>query len=165
MKKLSRLTAGVLLAMLSWGAQAGMIQYNLPNVSNSNSTDAINNWFSTSAINGTLDSFTLSMNWKDQGWGNRKGRIFYRTDTSGWQDLGILAEHFWTSPMVTIMHTLDTNRLHLGYIVGGGGGHRLYINNAQLTLTTVPEPASLGVMAAGIAGLVMLRRRKLSQDA
>ncbi len=160
MTRLSKFLAAVTLAVASVGTQAGVIEYNAPNVSNYSSTDAIRGWFSTGNIDQNIESFTLSMRWRDQGWGNRKGRIYYRTDTSGWQNLGILAQHYWTNPVVTVLNHFDTSRLHFGYVVGGGGGHRLFIRNAKLSVSAVPEPAALGLFAAGVAGLVLLRRRK-----
>ena len=163
-RRIGKILAGMVLLAGSGLAQAGVINYDLPNVSNSTSTDAVVNWFSTSVIADEIASFTLNIRWRDQGWGNRKGRIVYRSGDSGWQDLGLLAGHFWSNQSRTINSIspddFDVAPLEFGYVVGGGGGHRLYIRNANLTVNTVPEPSTIALAGLGLLGLVAVRRRR-----
>ncbi len=168
MNKLLRslLIGSMLVTGLAVNAQAGVINYTLPDVTNYNYArdDHIYNWFSTDVITDEVESFTLNFNWRDQGWGNRKGRIYYSSGDSGWQYLGVLAEHTWTSISKTIFSTsaadFDVAPINFGYVVGGGGGHRLYIRNASLSImTAVPEPGSLVLLGLGIAGLIFSRRK------
>ena len=75
MRKLFQQVACIAVATGAFFAHGAVIEYDLPDVSNYNSTNAINNWFSTGAISEDIESFTLSLFWRDQGWGNRKGRL------------------------------------------------------------------------------------------
>ena len=129
MNQLNKIFAVGALFFASTAAQAGLIEYNMPYVSNYSSTDAIVNWFSTDPISDDIESFTLNMRWVDQGWGNRKGRIYYRSGDSGWTNLGVLAGHRWSFVNRTVSSSVfdfDPGPLQFGYRVGGGGGHDLF---------------------------------------
>lgn len=158
-------------------SQAGLITtYNPEDVNDNIRSDAIQDWFSIDLLE-KPEYFTLSFMWKDQGWGNRKGRLFYRTDNMNWQSFGLLAEHKYTSHDITVNAnqfnvTTLPNSLDFGYIVGGGGGHRLLINNATLTVqnannaglsvaaANVPEPSTLAIFALAVIGLAARRFQK-----
>lgn len=161
------LVSSALLVGVTMNAQAGLINYNLPNVNDYTASDSIIDWFSTPVITEEIDSFTLSLQWwRDQGWGNQKGRLYYSSGDSGWQDLGLLAGHQWRSDSVTIFSSspddFDFAPLKFGYVVGGGGGHSLHIRNASVSITTVPEPGTLAILGLGLAGLAVGRRRAKS---
>ncbi|KAL3910468.1 MAG: hypothetical protein SGARI_002110, partial [Bacillariaceae sp.] len=105
-------------------------------------------------------SVVLKCQWKDQGWGNRKGRIYvvehhdndesrHRTETEdddqrAIDDLFEGGKVVYKSPVAT--HDLEPleisfvpkpakssdrrpPRYHLWFVVGGGGGHSLTIEN------------------------------------
>ena len=162
----------VLLPLTFWfglitNAQAGLItNYKPLNVNSSVSSNDIQNWFSVD-VSDELDSFTLSFNIKDQGKGNTKGRLFYSLAGVNWTDFGLLAKHDLTS------HSISVNRsqlavfnapttLDFGFVVGGGGGHKLYVTNVALTVTNtkVPEPTTLAIFALGLIGLASRRLKK-----
>ena len=146
-------------------AQAGLItNYDLDDVSSGVASDAVQDWFSLGLSN-EFDFFTLSFNWKDQGWGNRKGMLYYNFTGAGWTSFGLLAEHVFTEQMVTITRSqlapfTQPATLALGYVVGGGGGHHLQVNNATLAVTDVPTPATLAIFALGLLGLASRRLKK-----
>jgi len=87
---------------------------------------------------GTIISFTMS--WKDQGWGYRKGRVALTENIDGEEDP---LAHFYTdrAPHSRATHrdsyTLaqDVDNLEFRFRVGGGGGHRIYINDFEYTVT------------------------------
>lgn len=145
-------------------AQAAPIvttSYDLPDVNNYTSSYDLVNWFSTGIIGGEVESFELSFNWVDQGWGNQKGKIFYNIDNSGWTDLGLVAGHSLSSPVVTVsgFSNLYSSTIDFAYLVGGGGGHELFIDSVTLDVTAdVPAPATAALLLGGIA--LMMRRKK-----
>ena len=49
-----------------------------------------------------------------------------------------------------------------GWELAGGGpsvGQQVVIDNVQITMTAVPEPSSIALVASGLVGLLVLRRR------
>ena len=71
---------------------------------------------------------------KDQGWGNRKGRLYIREDKSKNNYDGtivarsLIAEHHKTSLKLTFQPKPGKNYT-MCYEVGGGGGHELIVKN------------------------------------
>jgi len=116
-------------------------------------------------------STVLSFDWKDQGFGNRKGKLFYSIAGINWTDLGLLAEHNLTSHSVLVNRSeLDffntPTTLGFGFVVGGGGGggHSLSVSNVALTVTNtnVPEPSTLAIFAFAMIGLASRKFKKQS---
>jgi hypothetical protein len=161
-------------------AQAGLIEnYDLLDVNSSIRSDNTQSWF---AVNVTDEfySLTLSLDWYDQGWGNRKGQINFRLNGFDWLSSGLLASHGLLSESVTItraellaVNTLSLavvtpTTLEIGYVVGGGGGHKLRIRDASLTVTNVsnlpavidvPEPSSLALLMLAALGFTTVKRQ------
>ena len=110
-----------------------------------------------------LKHINLKGMWKDQGWGNRKGRLYVTlTNTGNGESHSIrvcntnkdyTAGHQWSNINFTIYNdktftyndtvtripsdtipnfTLGNFKITLEYVVGGGGGHRLYVQDLQL---------------------------------
>jgi len=146
-------------------AQAGLItNYDLSELNSSDSSGTVQDWFSVDLSN-EFDFFTLSLKWKDQGWGNRKGRLFYSFAGEGWTNFGLLANHAFTEQMVTVTRSelaafTQPTTLSFGYVVGGGGGHRLQVETARLAVTDVPTPTTLAIFSLGILGLASRRFKK-----
>jgi len=85
-------------------------------------------------------SVQFSCKWKDQGWGNRKGRLYI----TGYKDCEDLdppfkyedvvcstdcdAEHDWR-PLRLQFLVEEGKRYFVWYKVGGGGGHELFLRN------------------------------------
>lgn len=115
-------------------------------------------WAEFSFDNNILGA-TLDLTWRDQGWGFKKGRVeVEQKDHTG----SVLAEEgfgldpgprppvgkpSW-SPWVTESHPLayapEWTDVAKFYRVGGGGGHKLQITDATLTVncgTLMPTPA------------------------
>jgi len=86
---------------------------------------------------GTVISF--SMLWNDQGWGYQKGRVALVEDINEEDPL----RHFQTDvaphsrAAYSGSHTLDqdVDNLEFRFRVGGGGGHRITINDFSYTVT------------------------------
>ena len=75
-------------------------------------------------------------NWKDQGWGNKKGRVHLRAYRG--EELVLneclfgICGHEWAEvnreiAASELSHLLPRDRCELWIIIGGGGGHRLQI--------------------------------------
>ena len=125
------------------------------------------------------------MRWKDQGWGNQKGHLWARVSggtpqgwarsKKGWARISSnVAQHSWTRQSFALppawfaapsdgaggAAAKGLSTLELAYEVGGGGGHELRVQDAQLTLeprvlanaisdaisdATPPSPAAPGL--------------------
>jgi len=111
---------------------------------------------------GTLISF--SMSWKDQGWGYQKGKVALVETIAGEEDP---LAHFQTDraphsrSTYTGSYTLtqDVDNLEFRYRVGGGGGHRIYINDFQYTMT---EPEDDGAFSMNMVELDMTEAESLA---
>lgn len=108
-----------------------------------------------------LHSVTISYSWRDQGWGNRKGRFWVVArnqdrDTidrhSEWcGGFGEGNEEVCVTPHAA-PHALESGKLvfvpvpgkeyHLWHVVGGGGGHQLVVQDLQVCVAMLPEPTS-----------------------
>jgi len=82
-------------------------------------------------------SAQFSCLWKDQGWGNRKGRIYItgcEDLDSPFKDEDVVcctdfdAEHDW-KPLRLQFLVEEGKRYFVWYKVGGGGGHELFLRN------------------------------------
>lgn len=163
-------------------AQAGLIEtHNLSDVNSSVKSDSVQSWFGIN-VTDEFSFFILSVDWRDQGWGNQKGRIYFRMSGFDWLSSGLLAQHNWVNDSIEVTRkelmslnpvphsamTLPTT-LEVGYVVGGGGGHRLKLRNAALTVTNipklspaiidVPEPSSLALLILAALGFTTAKRR------
>jgi hypothetical protein len=89
-----------------------------------------------------VHSVTLSLQWRDQGWGNRKGqvKIVGRRTTQEHQDPlhggeivshSPIAEHAVTNCKLTFVPKKD-HIYYVFYRVGGGGGHQLHFDSVTL---------------------------------
>jgi hypothetical protein len=146
--------------------QASLItNYNPVDVNSNIRSNDIQNWFSVD-VSDELDSFTLSFDMVDQGYGNKKGKLFYSIAGVNWTDFGLLAEHSTTSYSISIdLSEVTINApttLDFGFVVGGGGGHTLSVSNVALAVTKVPEPTTLAIFSLAMLGLASRRFKKQS---
>lgn len=105
-------------------------------------------YFASPPLPYTPKRLTIAMRWKDQGWGNRKSKIWWRVERNG-QDMGVewepfadVAEHDWTDcqvsvsrdqhPALATVHAGDV--LRFWRLVGGGGGHALFISRFDVVV-------------------------------
>ena len=99
-------------------------------------------WFDGPRVERFVKNMTISMKWQDQGYGNRKGKIWLQIirgeemvfESS--QALCGLAEHEWETINIELTREDDVvNNLRPGdkyrfmRNVGGGGGHELHVSN------------------------------------
>jgi hypothetical protein len=84
----------------------------------------------------------LSCLWQDQGWGNQKGRIVARcAGSESWAEFTIdCAPHQEEKLLAKIPWRMFDRRrssplrIEIGYHVGGGGGHELFVRDARVTV-------------------------------
>jgi hypothetical protein len=126
----------------------------LPPMNSKDSTDDIKQW-TVIDLRGTQSlmevgeleevTFVLTFKWKDQGWGGTKGHLFLQEEESPKIEWVSISDKFapkdkentemrlsTTEP--NVLRALHKKRLVLGYRVGGGGGHELYVWNVVLTV-------------------------------
>ena len=88
----------------------------------------------TAGIAGVPIAF-LELTWVDQGWGNRKGHIHGRKDGGAWVGISTdAAEHELTRESFEIPAALLGGKIELGYSVGSGGEHKLFITDAEVEI-------------------------------
>ena len=86
-------------------------------------------------------SMVLSMRWRDQGWGNRKGRVIVvaknEDEVRNEKRVGRrvifssdIAPHEFEELQI-IFKPKEKESYHLWYFVGGGGGHGLFIEDVS----------------------------------
>jgi hypothetical protein len=151
----------VIIALTMFNAKAGIINnFDLSDVNDATQSDALLLWDMLDDIQGKMLSFDLLMTWKDQGWGNQKGRIFYQINDLDPVYLD-LASHNWMTETFSVADIMAPagSSLRLYYTVGGGGGHSLYISNASISVTSVPEPSTLALFGLVLAGTAFGRRK------
>lgn len=109
-------------------------------VSASNQDDEVHRWQSIAVPKGVARA-RLCLTWKDQGFGYTKGRVAMRVCSPArprrWTDLMGSVNHDWhrrewTLPPAILEDLADGGALELGYRVGGGGGHELFITDAEV---------------------------------
>lgn len=156
---------GLVIGLLGFSSASNAIiytsTYDLTDVNDYTNSNALILWESQGSVPGRISSIDLSLTWKDQGWGNHKGRIYYQIADLAPVFVG-LATHDWVTESFYFENLWSpyNSSFTLFYTVGGGGGHSLHINNASLTITSVPEPATLTIMGLGMVGLVGMAKRK-----
>eukprot|EP01129_Flabellula_baltica_P005749 TRINITY_DN20_c0_g1_i4.p1 TRINITY_DN20_c0_g1~~TRINITY_DN20_c0_g1_i4.p1 ORF type:complete len:391 (-),score=84.26 TRINITY_DN20_c0_g1_i4:14-1186(-) len=101
--------------------------------------------------NQSIHSMDFSIRWKDQGYGNQKGRVFLSVTRDGsavierhsvfgvaaheWQEQTVLLDAA-ALPEISAIRGGDV--VSLSYYVGGGGGHKLFIDRFTAEYTVVP---------------------------
>ena len=142
--------------------------YELPVVAARHEDHRKHHWFRLDLPAGlrAYNSGLITVRWKDQGWGNRKGHLWARvTGTRDeqayrWTRISThVAPHTWKQEHFTLPTgwfqdrpagvSADAAKLELAFEVGGGGGHALMVQDARLTL----EPAKKSVDRAPAAVL------------
>ena len=116
-----------------------------PDVSSSMNTASYSSWCSVSnplfALCGSL--ITISMSWKDQGWGHQKGRLGIFTLFDG---VAVYttpqAPHSLTAFLDTIQLPAGVKDLDFRYRVGDGGGHSITIVNFAWSLSLQSPPST-----------------------
>jgi len=75
---------------------------------------------------------TFCCKWKDQGWGNRKGRIEIREgDRKRMVAKSPTAEHSKTNLCLTF-EPKHNEKYYIYFLVGGGGGHSLHVTDIRI---------------------------------
>lgn len=116
--------------------------------------DATSPYLTTKPLPNPFDNLSLSFRWKDQGWGNRKGRVYLLLKRAGqticevgYQELG-LAPHERAKVRLDITPESLNSRcaafqqsaragdiVEVWYETGGGGGHELNVEGLELALS------------------------------
>jgi len=98
-----------------------------------------------------VKKLSLSVNWQDQGWGNRKGELFLKlmrpvgtkqpVKVAEHRQLFGIAEHYEKASQIVITDHPVVNRAKKGDFyrfmrnAGGGGGHQLRVKNFRAVAT------------------------------
>jgi hypothetical protein len=103
-------------------------------------------------LNRRVHSVTLSLQWHDQGWGNRKSQVkivsrpkTYPVDPNNPLRGGKvvtqspIAEHHVTNCKLTFI-PIEGHVYHISYKAGGGGGHALHLLSATLFSVIFDDP-------------------------
>lgn len=94
----------------------------------------------------------MDCSWKDQGWGNRKGRLFMvvkrGTETICERDGFGIAPHSWetaakTFTSIELENPVAGDILQIEYIIGGGGGHQLQVKDLTVSVAAKSSKASV----------------------
>lgn len=104
-----------------------------------------------------VHSILVSMDWKDQGWGNRKGRVFVvGEEKDRAHDRSVQGQSLFGGGRVIFSsgiapHILEhlsftfkareNESYHLWYVVGGGGGHSLRLTNVSVQALVLDDRA------------------------
>ena len=132
------------------------VTIDLPDVTDKRSSieSLTNNWHQwgseTLTFDGAVLSAEIKLNWKDQGWGNKKGAVGVSNGDCKGAKCDALA-FYRPAPRSYTKQTieLDVDDLAVDgpgvlvprYRVGGGGGHQIYIRDATLTVVLSDEPS------------------------
>jgi hypothetical protein len=104
-------------------------------------------YFQGPVFTAKIKKVSLSIKWKDQGWGNRKGEIFIKLmRKSGMvaekRAVFGIAEHEWTTPSATlgadepiVRDAQPGDFYEFMRNVGGGGGHELCVENFKAVVS------------------------------
>mmetsp|Transcript_8543 Transcript_8543/g.14983 ORF Transcript_8543/g.14983 Transcript_8543/m.14983 type:complete len:301 (-) Transcript_8543:155-1057(-) len=87
-----------------------------------------------------VHSILVSMTWKDQGWGNRKGRVFVVAGGGRVVYSSGIAPHNLEQFSFTF-EPRQNESYHLWYNVGGGGGHSLRLSNVSVQALVFDDPS------------------------
>ena len=104
----------------------------------------------------------LALTWWDQGWGNQKGKLYARlAGSADWAPLSEeLAPHAAARLELFLPPALcgvGGKEVEFGFVVGGGGGHQLQIQDAVLTAAQqLPEEAAAAPAGAAEEELARL---------
>ncbi|KAH8046302.1 serine-type endopeptidase [Aureococcus anophagefferens] len=103
----------------------------------------------TLTFDGAVLSAEIKLNWKDQGWGNKKGAVGVSNGDCAGSSCEALAYYHparattrsrpSSSTSTSSRSTARASRPR--YRVGGGGGHQIYIRDATLTVVVSAEPS------------------------
>lgn len=121
-------------------------------------------YFDGPVLSSSINKLAMSVEWRDQGWGNRKGEIFvklmrpearcFQSPNSTWEpsegeqieiaerrQLFGIAEHYWKRDQTVICDHPVVTKARLGDFyrfmryVGGGGDHELKVKNFRVIAT------------------------------
>jgi hypothetical protein len=90
----------------------------------------------------SIHTLFLTMQWRDQGWGNLKGRVLILAkSTRGTRVVyaSNIAPHTEQTLQIAIHNPQDYESYHLCYIVGGGGGHELNLYFIEMKALVIDE--------------------------
>jgi hypothetical protein len=116
-------------------------------------------WFQTPAMNSEPTSMKLEVLCCDQGWGNQKGHLYARRFWTGgageWTRITPSNVPHTQSKLILDMPVSQfTGRsqhplqIELGFLVGSGGGHALYLREAKFIISFPPPPPSSTTLSA-----------------
>lgn len=104
-------------------------------------------WFDGPKLNKLIEHVNISMKWKDQGWGLRKGKIQLRiirhSEIVLETEPGLcgLAKHDWEEVIIHLTEEDDVvkkfkpgDHFQIMRDIGGGGGHQLIVQKFKLVI-------------------------------
>ena len=107
-------------------------------------------WFDGPEIEGMIKKIDISFKWRDQGYGNRKGKIWLQVIRAGKtvletsNDLCGTAPHMWSHVRIQLTRQDEVVRrfkpgdsYRFMRNIGGGGGHSLHIQNFKALVQVV----------------------------
>lgn len=123
--------------------------FNIKAISNSSSTETMHVHHVLGPVPTNAEEVFVKCQWKDQGWGNQKGRLYLKPDPkrgNEYHDIfGTHAPHNWQTAKATVsmseLNMLPGDSLSLCYKVGGGGGHALYAKDIVVIFKGAKEAA------------------------
>ena len=131
---------------------ANVIRQSLPNVKSSRADNVPHLWgaVDTTGVAG-VPIATLELTWHDQGLGHREGALYARKDGGAWVTISTdTAEHEPTRESFAIPAEVLGGKLELAFSVGAQGGHKLFITNAEVEITTTTVSNLVGRWCVGM---------------